>query len=51
MWVKGLFTTSRTPPTNGAASAVTIASSPRANGRWVCEPRFRWNLLNRTLAM
>lgn len=53
MWVKGLFTTTTTTPTSGAASApaATISTTPRENGRWVGEPWFRWNLLDRALAV
>lgn len=55
MWVKDLFTTTATTTnsTAGAASApaATISTTPRENGRWVCEPCFLLGLMERVLAM
>lgn len=51
--IKDLFTTTTITPTAGATSApaATISTTPGENARWVCEPWFRWNLLDRVLAM
>lgn len=55
VWVKDLFTTTATTtnPTAGAASALaaTISTTPGENGRWVCEPWFLLDLMERVLAM
>lgn len=54
MWVRYLFTTTTNHIAGaGAASApaATISTTPGENGRWVCEPWFLLDLLDRVLAM